>query len=488
MSTDATANYLQSLVTELRNLPTETGWVEFKQNNADPELIGHSIAALSNSAALEDKANAYFVWGIHDETHDAVGTTFRYDLEKIGNEDLAHWLVRYLNPRLHLQWHQFEYQGHRLVLLVIPRAAVEPTKFKGTEYVRVGSYCKLLKDYADWERSLWRKFDATPFENLIARERLDAREVLAILDYPVYFDLLAQPLPPEPEKILTIFEADRLIVRNTAGSWDITNLGAILFAKNLGDFKTLERKVVRVVVYEGTGRQKTIREQPGRRGYAAGFNGLIEFLNAILPRNEVIGKALRKDVAMYPELAVRELAANSLIHQDFTITGAGPMIEIFSDRMEITNPGAPLVDPSRLLDLPPRSRNEALASFMRRIGICEERGSGVDKVVSETELYQLPAPIIETPDSNTRVVLFAYKKLNDMDRDDRIRACYMHACLRFVERNPMTNASLRTRFGIAEQNSAIASRIIREAVDAQRVKPFDPDQGKKHARYVPYWA
>ena len=245
---------------------------------------------------------------------------------------------------------------------------------------------------------------------------------------------------------------------------------------------------MRVIVYEGKGRLKTIREQTGRKGYASGFEGLIDFVNALLPRNEVIGKALREDLPMYPEPAIRELVANALIHQDFAVTGSGPMIEIFSDRMEITNPGLPLVKVERFLDTPPRSRNEALASFMRRVGICEERGSGVDKVVFQTEYYQLPAPSFEAPEGSTRAVLFAHKVLNDMDQDDRVRACYLHACLRFVERDPMTNGSLRERFGIEEKNAAIASRIIRDTVEAKMIKPYDPDQGKKYAKYLPFWA
>ena len=191
---------------------------------------------------------------------------------------------------------------------------------------------------------------------------------------------------------------------------------------------------------------------------------------------------------MYPEPAIRELVANALIHQDFSITGAGPMIEIFTDRMEITNPGLPLVKTERFLDTPPRSRNETLASLMRRAGICEERGSGVDKVVFQTEFYQLPAPIFETPENNTRAVLFAHKKLSAMDRADRVRACYLHACLRFVERDPMTNSSLRVRFGIQEHNSAIASRIIRDTIEENLIKPYNPEQGKKFAKYVPFWA
>ena len=72
---------------------------------------------------------------------------------------------------------------------------------------------------------------------------------------------------------------------------------------------------------------------------ACGFEGLIGYINALLPANEVIKQALRATVPMYPEIAIRELVANALIHQDFFVTGAGPLIELFAERMEITSPG-----------------------------------------------------------------------------------------------------------------------------------------------------
>jgi ATP-dependent DNA helicase RecG len=111
----------------------------------------------------------------------------------------------------------------------------------------------------------------------------------------------------------------------------------------------LRRKGVRVIAYKGNSRVATIREQEGIKGYACGFEGLIGYINTLLPSNEVIGQALRRTVPMYPELAVRELVANALIHQDFFVSGAGPMIEIFEDRMEIINPGVPLVEVDRFL-------------------------------------------------------------------------------------------------------------------------------------------
>ena len=488
MATQRTDDYLVGLIAELRKLPDETEWVEFKVNNSNPVEVGEYISALSNAAALHGKANAYVVWGIADTAHDVVGTSFRPTQERKGQEELESWILRLLTPRLYFRFYEVTYEEKTLVVLEIPRAAGKPVQFQGVEFIRVGSYKQKLKDHSQLERELWRIFDATPFEELKAVERISGPQVLSMLDYPSYFELLQQTLPADQNKILSRLEEERMIAPNQAGGWDITNLGGILFAKNLDAFKGLSRKAMRVIVYDGKGRVKTTREQVGRKGYASGFEGLIDFLDAFLPRNEVIGKALRKDVPMYPEPAIRELVANALIHQDFSVTGSGPMIEIFADRMEITNPGLPLVKTERFLDTPPRSRNEDLAAIMRRVGICEERGSGVDKVVFETEYYQLPAPLFETVEGSTRAVLFAYQSLNDMDLTDKVRACYLHACLRFVERNPMTNSSLRERFGIQEKNSAIASRIIRDTIQDELIRPYDPNQSKKYAKYVPFWA
>jgi len=409
-------------------------------------------------------------------------------VEKVGNEELESWLLRLLEPKLHFRFFVVEVDGQRVVLLEVERAQRQPARFEGVEYVRVGSIKKKLKDVPEKERALWRVFDQTPFEIGVAREHATSDEVLSLLDYPSYFELTGRPLPDHRAGVLAALEEDALIRKSDAGSWNITNLGAVLFAKKLTDFGPLGRKAVRVIVYEGGGRLKTLKEQVEPKGYAAGFETLIAFVNGLVPSNEVIGQALRKSVPMYPELAVRELVANALIHQDFFVTGAGPMVELFADRLEVTNPGEPLVAADRFVDAPPRSRNEALASLMRRMGICEERGSGVDKVVSQTESYQLPAPLFEVPVGSTRAVLFAHRPLTEMDRSERLRACYQHACLRYVLRQPMTNSSLRDRFGIEAKNAAIASRLIRDALDEGVLVLEDEGAAKSERRYLPWWA
>ena len=125
---------------------------------------------------------------------------------------------------------------------------------------------------------------------------------------------------------------------------------------------------------------------------------------------------------------------------------------------------------------------------MRRIGFCEERGSGIDKVVFQTELHQLPAPLFEAPGDNMRAVLYAHKPFRQMDKGDKLRAAYLHACLRYVERDFMSNTSLRKRFGIEEKNSAIASRIIKDTLEAGLIVPFDEESSRKYMKYIPIWA
>ncbi len=481
---------LQGLLLRLVDLPHETEWVEFKKDNDAPEDIGEYLSAISNSAALHGKEAGFIVWGVTDATHELVGTSFKPRTTKIGNEELESWLTRLLTPRINFRIHELTLGRIPVVIFEVPPANHTPVRFRDSEWIRIGSYKKKLRDFPEKERVLWASFSPkVPFEEGVAASLVPGTDALSVLDYSSYFDLTGQSLPENRNGILSRLAAEKFVIPKGGEFYDITNLGAVLFAKDLHYFEPLRRKAVRVVVYNGVNRVETLREQVGRKGYAPGFPGLIDFINIFVPQNEVIGQALRVEARMYPEIAIRELVANLLIHQDFTLTGTGPLVEIFSDRMEITNPGVPLIDTQRFLDAPPQSRNDRVASFMRRINVCEERGSGIDKVIHWVEVYQLPAPDFQVTHQHTKVVLFAYKKLSEMSKADRIRACYQHAGLQYVSNRQMTNASLRARFSINPQNYTIASRIIGETIAAGLIKPHDPEnRSKKHARYVPYWA
>ncbi len=488
MSIDRSDEYIVSLIRELLKQPNETEWLEFKYNNFDKEMIGEYISALSNSAALNGKTTAYMIWGVDDDTHEILGTSFKPTTTTKGNEALENWLLRLLTPKIEFKFYEVKIENKNMVLLEIAPAHRNPVMFKGVEYIRLNSHKKKLKELPQKERELWRVFDKIPFEKLIAVDNIAESEVLEYLEYTKYFELLKLPLPESRASILEAFINDDLLQKNDNAKYSITNLGAILFAKDLRKFTNLKRKAIRVIQYKDNTKFETIKEIEGSKGYAVGFEGLIEYINNLLPSNEVIKQAFRENIRMYPELSIREIVANAIIHQDFFQSGNSVMIEIFTNRFEITNPGAPLVDTQRFLDSPPKSRNEALASFMRRIGVCEERGSGVDKIVLQSEIYQLPAPVFETRDEYTIAILFAHKELKDMDKQDKIRACYQHASLRYIQRDYMTNTSLRERFGVDAKNIAMISRIIKDTLDEKQVYIYDKNAGTRARKYIPWWA
>jgi len=480
-------NY-DKLILELLELPKETEWLEFKQNNSKPDEIGEYISALSNSATYTSKDTAYMVWGVDDKTHAIIGTDFDYSSAKVGNEELENWLRKLLSENANFSFHSVEIDNFALVLLIIGRATSLTVRFKNIDYIRVGSYKKQLKEHPTIEAELWRRLNMTNYESSPAKKDLQIREVLNLLDYTTYFDLADVSLPSEADGILHYLTEDGLVVKQDNSLYTITNLGVVLFAKKLALFSGIARKSVRVIQYKGTSKVETIRENTGGKGYASGFEGLLKYIIGLLPAKEEVEKGLRKNVSIYPEIALRELIANALIHQDLSITGTGPMIEIFDNRIEITNPGTPLVDYMRFIDNPPRSRNEVLASLMRRMRICEERGIGWDRIALSCEISQLPAPKIEVYKEHTKITIYSYVPFVNISQDEKIWACYIHACLKQASGEQLTNTSLRDRFGVPERNKSTISRLIAIVVKKGFIKPFDTNAAPRYTSYVPFWA
>lgn len=476
---------LIDLINELVKQPKESEWVEFKLNFHSETEIGERISALANGAGIHNQEYGYLVFGVEDETHIIKGTSFKPKNHKKRNEELEHWLAQRLDPRIDFRIYEFAYDSERNIsLFVIPSAHNKPVDFLHVPYIRIGSITRKLADFPEKERKIWRKADK-PYELEIAKDNLSISDVISLLSTETYFDLMRLPYPSNQNGVIEKFIDENLVVKSRG--YGITNLGAILFAKNLTGFDSVYRKSVRVIVYKGKNKVETIREQIGSKGYALGFFGLVDWINSQLPANEEIGKVLRTESRMYPEIAIRELVANALIHQDLSVKGF-PMVEIYSDRIEVSNPGIPLITPDRFIDSY-ISRNEKLADLMRRMGFCEEKGSGMDKVIFYNELYQLPPINVIIDENRTRIILYSYKKLNDLDKKEKIRACYQHACLKWVSNEKMTNQSLRERFQIEDRNYPIASKIIRDTLDEKMIKDEDPEsKSKKYASYLPYWA
>jgi ATP-dependent DNA helicase RecG len=376
-------------------------------------------------------------------------------------------------------------EGERVLVLTIPRRPRgRAYSYKGAFLMRSGS--SLVPVNFDRLASIQSEGEVEWALRIIASS-LGASDVLDLLDYKTFVSFSGLPdIDNSSEKLQQLTQ--RKLIRRDAAGYEITNMAAILLAKNLDDFPSISRKAARLVVYNSEGKLDPKIEIEGKKGYAAGIQGLMRTCLQHIPQNEVVRDALRQVVPLFPVKPLRELVVNAFVHQDFALTGAGPMVEVFPNRIEVSNPGNPIIPVNRFID-GHRSRNESLAVVMRFLKLCEERSSGVDSVIGAAELYQLPAPEFIVGYNDLTAIVHGHRDFRLMTPDDRIRACFQHCALRFVLRQQMTNESLRARFGLADDKADSVSKIISATVDAGLIK-VDPTSGgsRRFARYLPAWA
>ena len=476
-----------ALLKRLLSEPAESTWLEFKVNNKDPREIGEYISALANAAMLAGRDRAFLVFGIRDKTLERVGTKVRLLQERQGGENLPNWLSRLLEPRLLLDIVDFECDELSFSIIGIDPAYERPVRFNGTEFIRINENKRKLAEFPEHERALWLGVGRRRFESAVALSNVTADEIFEKLDPNPIYELKGEPRPNSDTEILRKMTDGGFLIDNLEGRFDVTNLGAILLARDVTIFPSISGKAVRIIKYLGRDKSRSEFEQEGRKGYAVGFIGMMRFIMERLPKEERYIDGVRRMVPAYPETAIREIIANALIHQDFTVTGQGPVVEIYENRIEITNAGNSLIVPDRMLD-ERRSRNEKLASTMRVLGLCEERGGGLDKTLIEIEQRHLPAPEFVSSENSMRVILFGSRSFAEMSKADKLRACFFHCVLRWLTRDYMSNATLRERFSLADEDYQAVSTIIAESIKLGRIAPADPSQGKRNARYIPYWA
>jgi predicted HTH transcriptional regulator len=385
------------------------------------------------------------------------------------------------------------FESARLLFVHVPESAVKPVHLRGkgleAAFIRSGG---TTRKASRQELGTLMLNSRTPrWEELHASVLMGDEELASSLSVEPIFKMLERPAPTTLEEKLAWMAGERFIAREPAGGGYVTNLGAVSAARKLADFPDLSRKAVRVVAYDGLNKATTKQEQEGTKGYAISFQGLLQFVMSLLPQSEVIEKALRTKRTVYPEIALREIIANALIHQDFSISGAGPLIEIFDDRIEVSNPGGLLPSKrlDRLIGTQPESRNEQLARAFRRYKICEERGSGLLKAGLQVELYGLPPIDFSAGPNHFKVALFTPRTFAQMSAHERLEACYQHAVLKHFSDSAMTNKSLRERLKMSEKKRSMVSVLIQEAIDKKLIKAADPNnKSRKFAEYVPFWA
>ena len=461
-------------------IPSELNELDWKSGLSDKsERIAQHISAFANM-----KGGGILVYGVNND-----GTCFsitKDEIDKIvqtlGN--IAHNNLVYSIP---IEHSILDYEGYSLLFVYIPEQSDKPVHLRGKDIYT--SYCRsagqTVKMSRNQVKALIANSQGITFEEQVAKGELTKEEVLDLLDYKALYRILDKNLPKSEDSIIDRL-TDYKLCKQIGDYWTISNLGAVLFSKNLQNFPNLVGHEVIVRKYVGANNRQLEFEQHVTFGYAVGFEWLVDFIMRNTSTEHIDVK--RKEIPTYPRVAIREFVANALVHQDFGITGMPVTIEIFSNRLSVTNAGAPLNDINRLIDLPPQSRNEQLAQMMFTLGVCERRGSGIDRAIAAVEEMFLPPVKFTKGEQHTRVFLYPQKSLKDMTKQEKISACYQHACLVYENGDRINNKSVRERFELSKNDSSVASRIISDTLESGLIKPADIETAsKKYMTYIPYY-
>lgn len=360
------SNNLKDLLDELRSYDAEREWFEFKENWFDQTQLGQYISALSNSAAIEGRKNAYFVWGIQNDTHAVTGTTFNSNMD-IKNEPLKHFLARQVFPDLNFTFEETTYEGKKVVVLIIPAAKTVPTSFDNERFIRIGSSKENLRKYPEKESCL---FDILRHGFPTIENTPSKYQDLTFEKLMIYYGAKGLKLNPETfKKNLNLLTED--------GKYNI-------LAQLLSDNSHIP---VRVAIFAGSTKADklySIREF-GNQCILYTLDEVLRYgdvLNIIQAdeKNRIVE---RKELPLFENDAFREAVINAFVHNKW-VTENEPMITVFSDRIEILSRG--VLAPEQTIDGFFRGEsipvNKKLSEIFLQLHISEKTGRGVPKITS----------------------------------------------------------------------------------------------------------
>lgn len=468
-------NSLHPVKVELNELDWKSGLSE------KSERLAQHISAFANQIG-----GGTFAFGVNNDA--SLFTPSREQAEDIVSR-LGSIARNNLHVPIKLEHASVEYEGEGILFIHVPEQVDKPIYLRGgtiydSYYRSAGQTHKMSRQQV---HDMIASKEGISFEDRIAASDLSADQIITMLDFGEFYKLTGKPTPIGAERIVEGL-ADFNFCKKKEGGWSITNLGAALFARDIRNFPSLEFRYVVVRQYKGASNLDISAETFFYEGYAVSLDKIVKYVMSLLEKTEDILHPKRENRYPYPEVSIRELVANMLLHQSFEVHGMTLAVEIFTNRIVITNPGTPLIDTNRFIDLPPKSRNDKMAQAMFLFNLCEKRGSGMDRAVAGVEAMRLPAITIEKGEDFTRARLFPLKKYTEMSKAEKIQACYQHACLLYENGEALTNQSLRDRLAIGKNNAAVASRIISDTIAAGLIKAQEGQSAStKFWRYVPYY-
>ena len=395
---------VKSLLEQLRKLPMETEWAEFKVNNFEPQAIGEYISALSNAACLHKKKKAYLVFGIENETHNIVGTKFKPKKKKVGNQELENWLITQLSPGIDFVIHEVQVNGNSVVIFEIDAAGNAPVKFKGKAFIRVGSYKQPIAKFPEKERKIWTSqpgfdwsaqiCDGATINDLDPKAILKARE-----EYKQKHPHLADEV--------TLWD-DRVFLNKAKVTIEdgITRTALILLGKEDSyHFLIPAAPQISWILKDENNIEKDYAHfsQPFILNIEKVFNKIRNLNYRYMPD----GTLFPIEITQYDPWVIREALHNCIAHQDYELKGRIHVVEK-PDQLIFSNLGHFI--PGRVETVLEKDapsdvyRNLFLANAMVNLNMIDTIGSGIKKMFLEQRKRFFPLPDFDLSQEDKTVV------------------------------------------------------------------------------------
>ncbi len=404
---------LKKILGELRALPRETEWVEFKHNNYNPQKIGENISALANSACLLQRDAGYLVFGIEDETHNVIGSDFKPHQAKKGNEELENWLARKLEPRIDFRIYEFPYEGKIIIVFKIDPALNVPVKFQGNAYIRIGSYTKKLDQYQEKARKIWSNKQGFDWSAQICDgatiDDLDPQAIIkARQEYKIKFPKLANEVDSwsnavflNKAKITIHGKVTRaaIILLGKPESTHFILPGVVQISWILRDDKNIERD------YEHFGPP-----------FILNTDAIILKIRNLNYRYLPNSTLFPIEVTQYEPYVIREALHNCIAHQDYELCSRIIIVEK-NDELLFVNAGSFIpcsVEAVIEQDAPQRYyRNQFLTVAMVNCNMIDTVGGGIKKMFQKQRERFFPLPTYELEKENKVSVHITGKIINE---------------------------------------------------------------------------
>ncbi len=349
--------------------------------NADFKMsVPSKVRELSEEVcSFLNAAGGYVLIGVTD-SNQIVGA-------KIDNNKRSaiHGSIGEITPMCHYDMYEVDVDGKNVWVIEVPSGKNKPYFFSGSTYIREGANCQKLTNVEEIREVFQRHervyFDAIPLPKVNLLNELDP-------------DTLRE-FKREAHIVSDINDSQLLDNLKVFDDNNIAKSGGVLFFARHPE-NTFFHAVVRCVRFKGTDKVYILDDKTFGGPLLQQYNNSIEWLKGKLQvAYQIEGTGPRKEVWEIPLAVFKEAIVNALAHRDYDEQGASITIEMFDDRVEITNPGSLLPVVAKNFGRKSLSRNPLIFGLFTRMHLVEHIGSGIPRMRKEMLDAGLPEPIYD---------------------------------------------------------------------------------------------